>query len=826
MESLRKRPRVSKVTAKTNSDPDFDLQESRARNDLRLKSTFEAIFRKYEQDFTGVGDEIDLQTGQIVVNNGHITDMRNEHDIGDRSTAGLRASTTAVGKELRHRETSSLLSDDFERLSNCAHEDRKVCADSGVQSDDDLDSLLGSEQDTNLPIEVHPQMEDMWSTGVGGRDEIHWNQTAIPRGLPSHKAILSQFGPTLGLQIADLVSKVGNPVDVQVEDAWRVPDISPAPAAQRPIFKSLVNMCRERSLSPLTHTSIWASPRLARRPKKDDLDIFGKGTPGRNDTLTVRARAHDPIPENAQKHEVLVIQDGSYHPGTNRALNGLPLSHLHSPQESGSGPQTIGQSIHHQVLSQKVNTKACYTTPKASQLHNPNTSRKLQGSSLKRKRPQQPKETIETFSKERQSLKEQNIEHHIRPQQTTAHQSGAVSQYLVSPHSDQSPLAQRRQYTNCARWTQQEEKLLRHLKENTDLGYAQLVGHFPGRGRHNIRAHYLLMMSNAKQSPQMAKLPPRSPYTLQDDTLLLELKEKLGLSWKDIVPSFPARAMDSLKYRYYTVLQARLSQTKHTTSEEPNSATSEDVLHSGPLETRLGLTPTGQKVLGDLTSAGLLDQELMIQSSPEPTEANSKAIGGAVNEAQPLLSARVIRDTPPRDVTAKLDPPSGPALKAVIQTSAFEKEQHISNGEGVTTVLATPDPRRRLQSQSKDLNAERKSSLRGEVSHQSKSSQRKKTSQSRTSQSTPTASMKQKVTKPSTPRAAGTKASPKILTPRSKAALVSLLGDVTDDEDELSKPITAPGGSKARPLATPRRSVEQGCKGSDSCDRKFCFKCM
>src|SRR5450756_2287615 len=54
------------------SDPDADLQQKRARLDYKLKSTFEAIFEKYGQDFEGVGDEIDLETGEVVVNNGHL----------------------------------------------------------------------------------------------------------------------------------------------------------------------------------------------------------------------------------------------------------------------------------------------------------------------------------------------------------------------------------------------------------------------------------------------------------------------------------------------------------------------------------------------------------------------------------------------------------------------------------------------------------------------------------------------------------------------------------------------------------------------------------
>lgn len=75
MEPSRKRRRLS--------DPDADLNERRAQNDFRLKSIFESIFEKYGKDFDGIGDEIDMRTGEIIVDNGHILGMRNERDAGD-----------------------------------------------------------------------------------------------------------------------------------------------------------------------------------------------------------------------------------------------------------------------------------------------------------------------------------------------------------------------------------------------------------------------------------------------------------------------------------------------------------------------------------------------------------------------------------------------------------------------------------------------------------------------------------------------------------------------------------------------------------------------
>ena len=67
-------------------DPDTDLHEQRARNDLFLKSRFEAIFEKYGKDFSATADEIDLETGKIVVDKGHIQRMAHEQDVGQDIT--------------------------------------------------------------------------------------------------------------------------------------------------------------------------------------------------------------------------------------------------------------------------------------------------------------------------------------------------------------------------------------------------------------------------------------------------------------------------------------------------------------------------------------------------------------------------------------------------------------------------------------------------------------------------------------------------------------------------------------------------------------------
>ncbi len=79
--------------------PDIDVNVSRARNDARLKTTFESIFEKYGRDFSGVGDEIDLETGEIIVNNGHLLGMADEKHMFDKPNTETGFDSPERGKE-------------------------------------------------------------------------------------------------------------------------------------------------------------------------------------------------------------------------------------------------------------------------------------------------------------------------------------------------------------------------------------------------------------------------------------------------------------------------------------------------------------------------------------------------------------------------------------------------------------------------------------------------------------------------------------------------------------------------------------------------------
>ncbi|KXJ91185.1 centromere protein Scm3-domain-containing protein, partial [Microdochium bolleyi] len=83
-------------------DPLYELDRGRANAASRLKSRFEDIFAKYEKDFTGIGDEIDFHTGEVVVDNGHIEALLQEDDPGSDSGSESASDETSDDHEGRN----------------------------------------------------------------------------------------------------------------------------------------------------------------------------------------------------------------------------------------------------------------------------------------------------------------------------------------------------------------------------------------------------------------------------------------------------------------------------------------------------------------------------------------------------------------------------------------------------------------------------------------------------------------------------------------------------------------------------------------------------
>ncbi|KAH8793470.1 centromere protein Scm3-domain-containing protein, partial [Hyaloscypha finlandica] len=262
------------------SDPDADLQQKRARLDYKLKSTFESIFEKYGQDFEGVGDEIDLETGEVVVNNGHLLEMHDERDAGDASRRNPQREYTEEPEDTDDIPTSSL--EEPEILDDeDDEEEEEILSEDEEMMEDDL--ILRGFARANRFVQASPELGPSRLV-IPPRREPRPAAAARPaiRGsvLPSRTDILAQFGPQLGPQIVDFVSQQQVPNDSHIEPAWRAPELPSSAPVKRPTVKRATLAPEiERSPSPEASKSVWAPVRTRgpNKPKFPNADTIFRG---------------------------------------------------------------------------------------------------------------------------------------------------------------------------------------------------------------------------------------------------------------------------------------------------------------------------------------------------------------------------------------------------------------------------------------------------------------------------------------------------------------------------------------------------------------------
>jgi len=324
MEPPSKRPRLS-LFASYESDSELDT--ARQQNDSMLKSRFESIFAKYERDFTGVGDEIDLATGEIVVDNGHLASMTADEDgvvLGEiytgtsaaHSKSMLRAMTVVPESEGEDNnfEADNVLAS-IESFTASAIVARDV--DSDAESEDDL---FGTGQESSTRQSPHEE----YGVALGDSDHdslfdvADYERSTSPDSLfdgetpasaskqnnqfrdtkPSktrspvtddddEKAtILAKFGLSVGEEILALLEKKH---DAHIEPAWRVP-VS-LPTRQTPCVKSASQTPLSADPSPAMELpkSLWKLPQPRRSKHERHAERVRE---------LIRAESEDPLQED------------------------------------------------------------------------------------------------------------------------------------------------------------------------------------------------------------------------------------------------------------------------------------------------------------------------------------------------------------------------------------------------------------------------------------------------------------------------------------------------------------------------------------------------
>lgn len=257
-------PPVKRRRLAENSYPEIDLQARRAQNTLRLKSTWDSICERYGRDFDGIGDEIDMMTGEIVINNGHIEGMTSERDIGDHEY-----STKELGdSDLEDDQSLTECSEDNSDAPGSANSgDMAVIegSEASEQSDFEADSLMGDvlgDSHLHQHCEKSPRAVSIPSDGEEDElasSDVEW--TSYNNGRPG---VQERFR-----LLKDKTAFVDDPT---IEPMWRA---SPLPIKTRleregaEVRLTSVDNMREYSDDEREGISLWTSelPKRRRRRK-------------------------------------------------------------------------------------------------------------------------------------------------------------------------------------------------------------------------------------------------------------------------------------------------------------------------------------------------------------------------------------------------------------------------------------------------------------------------------------------------------------------------------------------------------------------------------
>ena len=288
MEPPYKRQRLS---GSQISDP--DLRCRRAKNDRRLKSIFESIFDKYSRDFEGIGDEIDLRTGEIVVNNGHLLNITDETDIGQ--THNLSDIS---------RDDPSSEEEDVEK--NAKSPEEWISGDevgmteveTSLQALYVVNSLVENAAIKPSPASFRESLLAQIGRSSPEEDEladktIEWVTPREARAIAHEKWQLPDRGPTF---IYDLA----------IEEAWCAPPIKDSTPIRQSLDKTNALMAHDSLRSDKSSPSTEASP-----PKeRQSFDQVAYGEPNARESLQIE------IPTKSLRHAGFARLDRSRIPWT------------------------------------------------------------------------------------------------------------------------------------------------------------------------------------------------------------------------------------------------------------------------------------------------------------------------------------------------------------------------------------------------------------------------------------------------------------------------------------------------------------------------------
>lgn len=458
MERPTKRPRLSFTPGSPEEvAEEWDLQTARAQNDQRLKSIFEGIFTKYGKDFTEVGDEIDLETGKIVVDNGHLLGMLEENDTGDRSWL--------YGNGI-----------DSE--------------DEAQDSKEGPDESLNEPQDEPGPLNQTIQYNGFEESGSDSDDSILGTALAHPNSPKPVARPAAKVHTTL-----DQAPKEPGPKD----PLWHVPEIPrlfSTPTADRhskPAFSPQLPILN-REPSPPGSGSLWSVPRRGRprtegKPKATPSKRRPRAKPKSQSSPVARDWSFAQRPEGDESDDPLQELQPSPTPSKVTSVRGKPK-------------RGVPFKIHGHEKDSQDQTQDYEAGQDDSQIHvEGQTSQKSDSAAQSRMKIVHKPQSQDTPSKtpdgitpdEAKLIVRMRYLHRNSWQEILAALPGRrMSQVFAFNHNHWT--ARRKNPPEVsAPWTETELVILERIKDQSGLSWTEIRSRVPGRSRAEIE-HELMRL--------------------------------------------------------------------------------------------------------------------------------------------------------------------------------------------------------------------------------------------------------------------------------------------------------------------------------------------
>lgn len=233
------------VELSARRDAGFRLSIQRAYADNRFQATMAHIFDKYSRDFDGIGDEIDMVSGEIVVDNGHLQNMRDEGDVGPAASDGDD-----------HRESLSL-----RRLGDDGDDDEED------EEDDIMYGRKSARQSRSLvPVSASRRPASPALLGPGGpldfASRLAFGASPLTFGAPP-------FAPSSWLwEPPSMLPRASRLLPSSPGERYILPAHGGGSSIWSPNYRFKDNDDDEPSPGPLGLTSLRSRPRTRTRPMK------------------------------------------------------------------------------------------------------------------------------------------------------------------------------------------------------------------------------------------------------------------------------------------------------------------------------------------------------------------------------------------------------------------------------------------------------------------------------------------------------------------------------------------------------------------------------